>query len=166
MTSSGMTSNLEHLQKKRQIKNTVGCLVTLIAPITLCAILLWIPQFYNNWQLHRFASNLYNYALPPQTEVISRYEEVGLMGNGNHCDYVAKQTMRTRLAKNEVEAYYAEVSLPPVYPNIEGVERVFRGEPIPVFVNFDNSRLENGWLHFTIELWDYGYSAGLDLRCH
>ena len=166
MTSSTISSSLERRHKNRQIKNVLGCVVTLIVPIAFCALLVWIPQLYNSWQLNRFAGNLFNYPLPPQSEVISRHAEVGLMGNGNHCDFVAIQTMRSRLTVNEIEAYYDEVSIPPVNMKNVSLEPEFRGGPRPIFVDFDSSVLEDRWQRLTIRVWDYGYGAGLDLRCH
>jgi hypothetical protein len=160
-----MTS-LERRHRNLQIRNAVGCLMTLITPIAFCALLLWLPQLYNNWQLSRFANNLFDYPLPPQTEVISRHVEVGLMGNGNHCDFVATQIMRTKLAAEEIEAYYNKVLLPPVNNHNEGIAEPFQGSPIPIFIDFENSALEDGWQYFSIELFDFGYAPVLDFRCH
>ena len=147
-------------------KNVSGCAVAAVVPLILCALVIWLPQLYNNWQLHRFAGHLFDYHLPPQTEVISTQMDVGLRGNGNHCDFLARQTMRTRLAAGQIEAYYEEVSFPPVRAHNEGRALDFQGQPIPVYVDFDSTTFEDGWLNFTIELSDFGYDAGLDWRCH
>lgn len=88
------------------------------------------------------------------------------MGNGNHCDFIATQTMRTMLTVEEIEAYYNEVLLPPVNNHNQGVAEPFQGKPIPVFIDFDSTVLENGWQGFTIQLSDFGYAPGLDFRCH
>jgi len=146
--------------------NIIGCLVMLVVPISFCILLIWLPQVYNNHQLSRFANNLFNYPLPPQTEVISQYAEVGLMGNGNHCDFKATQTMRTQLTVDQIETYYGEVLLPPVNMHNDGKSQAFQGKPLSIFVDFDNSVLIDGWQNFTIQLLDFGYSPGLDLRCH
>ena len=138
----------------------------LVTPIACCAILLWIPQFYNDWQLGKFSNNLFNYPLPPNTEVISRHAEVGLLGNGNHCDFVAEQVMITQLSKGEIELYYALVAFPPVNNHNEGLVPEAQGEPITAFISFDDVPLENNWQRFTLRLADAGYSAGLDIRCH
>src|SRR5688572_28133558 len=124
--------------------NEIVCLIIVLVPIAFCALLFWIQQAYNDWQLQKFASNLFNYPLPPQTEIINRHSEVGLMGNGNHCDFLVTQIMRTRLSESEIEAYYDEVLLPPVNNHNEGVAPAFQGEPRPVFIDFDNSVLEDG----------------------
>ena len=138
----------------------------LIVPIVFCMLLYWLPQLFNNWQLNRFANNLFDYPIPPQTEVISRHVDVGLTGNGNHCDFEATQTMRTKLTSEEIEAYYNEVLLPPVNSHNEGISEPYQGKPIPIFIDFDHSALENGWQRFTIQLFDFGYAPGLDFRCH
>lgn len=88
------------------------------------------------------------------------------MGNGNHCDFIATQTMRTMLTVEEIEAYYNEVLLPPVNNHNQGVAEPFQGKLIPVFIDFDSTVLENGWQGFTIQLSDFGYAPGLDFRCH
>lgn len=48
------------------------------------------------------------------------------MGNGNHCDFLATQTMRTRLSESEIQAYYDEVLLPAghIPTTEEGKERL------------------------------------------
>ena len=75
--------------------------------------LLVFPVVLNNFRLQQFAKNLYAYPLPPHTEVINRSAKVGLLGgNGNHCDFEARQYMRTALSQEEIEAYYQGVSLP------------------------------------------------------
>ena len=73
--------------------------------------------------------------------------------------------MRTQLSKSEIEAYYDEVFLPPVNTNNAGRAPEFRDEPRPVFVDLDGSLREDGWQHFTIELFDFGYAPGLDWSC-
>ena len=138
----------------------------LITPIACCVLLLWIPQLYNDWQLDKFSNNLFNYPPPPKTEVISRHAKVGLLGNGNHCDFVAEQVMITQLSKDEIESYYALVEFPPVNDHNEGLVPEAQGKPRPVFISFDGVRLENNWQRFTLRLVDVGYSAGLDIRCH
>lgn len=59
----------------------------------LCGLAIWLPQVDNNQHLQRFADELYNYPLPPQTEVVEQNATVTLLGNGNHCDFVATQSL-------------------------------------------------------------------------
>lgn len=134
--------------------------------ILCCGLSVVLPPLYNNWQLAQFSNNLFTYPLPPQTEIISRSAEVGLMGNGNHCDFVAEQVMITQLSREAIEGYYAEVALPPVNNHNEGKVPEARGQPLPISLSFDEAPLQDGARRFTISLIDLGYSAGLDFRCN
>lgn len=143
----------------------VGCLSLGIGVLTACSLLYWLPQHYNNRQLQQFAANLYNYPLPPHSEIVSQSAEVGLMGNGNHCDFLVTQTLVTELSQAEIEAYYAGVALPPVNNHNQGVAPETRGLPIPVTVSYDESPSSDGRLRFTLTLLDFGHDPGLDIRC-
>lgn len=88
------------------------------------------------------------------------------MGNGNHCDFLAEQTMKTKLTVDEIEAYYSKVFLPSVNEPNEGIAQPYQGKPIPILVDFANTEMADGWRHFTIQLFDFGYTPGLDWRCH
>lgn len=65
--------------------------------ISCCMFSPLASYLYNNQQLQRFADNLYTYPLPPRTQVVSKHAEVTLLGNGNHCDFVAEQLLQTEL---------------------------------------------------------------------
>ena len=133
-----------------------ACLGTCLAPIVL-------PILYNKWQLNVFASHLFDYPLPPRTVLIARHASVGLEGNGNHCDFRAEQEMLTSLNESDIAAYDCNVKLPPVNNHNEGLEPWAQGQPIPIFVDIAPG---TGSDHrVTISLIDFGYNAGLDLRC-
>jgi hypothetical protein len=119
-------------------------------------------MWLNDWRLQRFADNLYNYPLPPWTEEVDRHAEVRLMGNGNHCDYVAIRFLATKLSREEVEAYYKNVALPAVSSESEYAQ----DGHISVGVQFDKSSSPDGRLHFAVVLADMGYPPGFDIRCH
>jgi hypothetical protein len=146
--------------------NLDGCLALFVVLIVSCTLLVWVPQLYNNWQLGRFANNLFEYPLPPDTQIISQYAEVGLFGNGNHCDFEVRQVMITKLSKTEIDAYYNSVVFPSVNNHNEGKAPQFQGTSISVSVTFENVVLEGGLQKFAATLFDFGYSPGLDIRCH
>ncbi len=159
------------LGNKRLPKVSEG-IVWVILPFgvtALCCVLpLGIPVASNNSQLSRFANNLYNHPLPPQTQVLNQKAEVGLMGNSNHCDFVAEQTIVTSLGRQEIEAYYAGVELPPVRSAPQGRDDFWTTglhSPVEPIVEFQEVR-NNGQLVFKLSLVDYGYPAGFDFRCH
>ena len=143
-----------------------GCVISLVLAVLGCGLAAWAPMLYNNWQLGRFAQNLYDYPLPPQTQVVSRHAEVGLMGNGNHCDYIVRQAMLTSLEPAAIEAYYEDVRLPAVNNHNEGLIKEAQGRPLPVSVTIGNAASIDATRTLTVSLFDYGYSPGLDIRCH
>jgi hypothetical protein len=133
-----------------------------------CYLPLSTPLLVNNYQLSKFASNLYDYPLPPRTQVIGRFEEVGLTGNSNHCDFLAQQTMLTSLSQQEIEEYYADVLFPPVRSGKQSFHDSYssRIHP-PVRPHLEFWEVWNkGQLKFNLSLFDHGYPAGLDYRCH
>src|SRR5688500_7730661 len=115
-----------------------GYVLAIVLPVFGCGLTCLLPVLYNNWQLDRFARNLYDYPLPPQTEVVNHQAEVGLMGNGNHCDYVVRQVLLTSLVPEDIEAFYADVMLPAVDNHNESLIPEAQGRPRPVSVAIDN----------------------------
>jgi|GEM_PF-2752239 hypothetical protein len=159
-------SQLDIKENRGRYQNGIFILLSLPMMVLMCCgVAFWLPQILNDWQLARFAENLYRYPLPPQTEVLSRHSEVGLMGNGNHCDFLVTQTMLTRLTREEIKIYYKNVAFPPVNDHNEGVSLPYQGKPIPVYLEFDMS-VETAQQRFTARLIDMGYNPGLDIRCH
>ena len=134
----------------------LGCIL-IGTPILFCGFLLSLPVTYHNTKLDEFADNLYEYPLPSQTTVISTYETVGLIGNSNHCDFYAEQTMTTKLTRQEVENYYQNIELPAVG---------FENERAFIHVEFDESTTISDELIFKISVLDYGNPTNLDFRCH
>jgi hypothetical protein len=122
-----------------------------------CCFPLLIPMAVNEMRLARFARSLYEYPLPPDTSVVSRHAEVGLMGNGNHCDFVAEQTMQSALTQAELEAYYQHVVLPEASPPGEGAF---------VAVYFEGRDPATQLSNVRVRTFDIGNPAGLDFRCH
>lgn len=132
-----------------------------VLPWLFCVAPFGANELVNNVRLHLFASPLFDYPLPPNTEVISRSQVVGLLGgNGNHCDFEATQYMRTTLAQEQIEKYYSEVRLPRVLTLWEPK----RAGDSDIFLFFDG--VSDGSLLFHASLGDIGYSAGFDWRCN
>jgi len=146
--------------------SNIPCLAFVAISLTCCVLALAIPQARNNWRLRTFAGNLFNSPLPPQTEVVSRYSNVGLKGNSNHCDFEAGQTMVTRLSEQEIEAYYDDVAFPPAGNYNAGRSPAYRTAPVILSVRFAESTTKEGPRQFTVVLFDFGHPPGLDIRCH
>jgi len=99
---------------------------------------------------------LYDYPLPPETEIVDRQAQVAVLtGAGNHCDYLARQILIAKLTREEIEAYYRDVRPP----------SVGSGELNYIKLLFDEMSLPDGQLRFTIEAYDTNYDAGFDIRC-
>jgi hypothetical protein len=133
-----------------------------LAPVICCGLAIGFPIWLNNQRLLSFADNLYNYPLPPHTEVAARHAEVGLMGNGNHCDFVVSQTLVSTVSRDAIEAYYQDVALPAVSKDSQSATNGL----IRVRLSFDDSTALAGQVRFTVTLADIGYPPGFDIRCH
>ena len=107
---------------------------------------------------------MYNYPLPPQTEVVEQNATVTLLGNGNHCDFVATQSLTSKLDRAALETYYQDVTIPridkePLYSEYD------QKEFVSIILEFDETNSSDEVIHFTITAIDAGYPAGLDFRC-
>jgi hypothetical protein len=149
------------MRKQRLIGTTAGILLALI-PLACCGLSIGLPIRLNNRSLQSFADNLYNYPLPPKTEVVDRRAEVGLMGNGNHCDFVAEQILVSELSREELEGYYQDVKLPSAKKGSQLAQDGLLG----VQLSFEAYPSAEEQVYFTIRILDGGYSPGLDIRCH
>lgn len=115
----------------------------------------------NNWRLDQFAKRLYGYTLPPQTVVVEQKSEVNLLsGTGNHCDFVAKQTVETTLSRPEIEDFYRDANVSPVMKS--------HGERVSIFVHFNDEDQQSIPMRFEISVVDFGYEdfwSYWDIRC-
>ncbi len=131
-----------------------------------CLGLIFIPEWINDQRLYTFAQCLYNYPLPPDTQVEARYAEVGLLeGNGNHCDFRAKQRLSSTLTREQITTYYRNVGLPPV--SIQSISaKIWREDGLlPITMSFDETPQSDGRTRFTIEIFDPGYLPEPFGRC-
>ena len=137
-----------------------GLILTALAPVFCCFSLMMISVLAHNIQLHRFASNLYDYPLLPKTKVIERYSLLERSdGNGDFCVFSVEQTLVSALTREEIETYYQDVALPEV-TNMP----LFRQVPPLIRVLFDDEISTDVEVHYRIVLGDTS-SPGMDPRC-
>jgi hypothetical protein len=64
-------------------------------------------------------------SLPPDTTVLDKQEAFGLVaGNGNHCDYVVRWLVRTKLNQKQLEANFASRTVPAPNDTYEGLTKI------------------------------------------
>src|SRR5436190_19906772 len=86
-------------------------LLVILSPCILCTMANWIDGIDHNIRLKQFSKALYDYPLPPYTQIISRNAEVGLgYGSGNHCQFIVEQVQRSRLSRRQIEQYYEPIT--------------------------------------------------------
>lgn len=155
------------LANKLSLNGTIALLLILVCGP--CLVFVCIPDIIrNNIQLSRFADNLYQYPLPPNTTVVNKYSTVTLLGNSNHCDFVAELTLQTLLSRSAIEQYYDGVSFPPARSEHQGWEDFFTTGIHPgvnVQIEFSQETLD-GYLQYKLKIIDFGYPPGFDIRCH
>lgn len=159
-----MNPTVTRNQEKRV--ETAFYMILFALPLLLCGGLLWIPQQMNNQKLEQFAAQLYDYPLPPSTEVISRHQEIALLSNGNHCDYVVEQVLATSSDPKGIEQHYANAEFVPVNKRNSSYET---GKS-PAFLEADivitGEQFADGRQKIIVGLMDYGNNPGFDIRCH
>jgi hypothetical protein len=164
---------MESRQRKKLPKRIIIPIMVLFAPIICCVLPVQLNTCYNDYRLRQFAKPLFEYPLPPETQVIEHFSTLGLFGNGNHCDFLVNQMMETTLTEEEIQNYYQDVKFPriltstiyePMSPQIvfESSSHV-PSKRIGTF--FENSTPSEDVLAFVVGLGDVGNPPGLDLRC-
>jgi hypothetical protein len=129
-TTAGETGK-RRIPRKRLV---ILGLLLILSVLFVCVF----PMIVNNVRLSIFSQPFFNYPLPPQTAVLSRETQVGLLhGNGNHCDFSASMRLHTLLSEQEVRDYYSEALFPTVeadsgWAAISGLEGA-----VPVILQFD-----------------------------
>jgi hypothetical protein len=129
-----------------------------------------LPDYFrNNKDLKAYANNFFDYSLPPNSQVQSRKSSVTLLGNGNHCDFVAEQIIKTELSEIEINDYYEGVTFPPVRTEPQGFEDGWSGGihlPTSPSVELVSDIDEDGMRTFRVRIVDNLYPPGLDYRCN
>jgi hypothetical protein len=84
------------------------------------------------------------------------------MGNGNHCDFMATQSLVSDLNREKIESFYQDTGIPVV-----GEDSLHRQKGlVPIRLEFTRPSALDGTVQFTITAIDAGYPAGFDIRCH
>jgi len=162
----GKYSEADDRQKRRL--EGVFYLILFVLPLFLCGGLMWIPYQVNNQKLEWFAEQLYAYPLPPSTEIISRHQEIALLGNGNHCDYVVEQVLATSSDPKGIEQHYANAK----FLSVDKRKRhsSYETGEIPTFLTADvvitGEQFSDGRQKVIVGLVDFGNDPGFDIRCH
>ncbi len=156
------------MQKGGFQEHLKGCLlvsaILLLVSVLLCGLVGAIGMYVENRRLEEFADGLYSYPLPPDTTVLGQHSEIGKVGNGNNCWYRAEQSMVSTLSREEIEAYYADVTLPRVsFGRWDSVYASIRD--VPVELEFEQVG-PDGRIYFRVVLFDVGLDVNLDPRCH
>ena len=162
------------MKHRQSLTNGKSFLIGIIAFLVLvvcgpCLFFSGIPDMIrNNIQLSRYANNLYQYPLPPNTRVVSKHSTVTLLGNSNHCDFVAELTLLTSLTRSDVDQYYENISFPPARSKYQGEEDSFTTGIHPgvrLQTEF-GPEMVDGYLQYKLKIVDFGYPPGFDIRCH
>lgn len=100
----------------------------------LCGGLCISPMACNNYIFGQFKREVASIPLPPQTKLVFKSEEFGLLwGGGNSCAHQVRLVIATELSPSEVKAHYAKYTVK--HPDEESDEPVtariipFSGEP-------------------------------------
>lgn len=115
---------------------------------------------------------------PEKTKIVAQFSKLGVLsGNGNHCDYFVGQLRKTNLSPNEIIAWYkktGKISSDVGRDCDVMIEFYSKGklkeyDAVP-FDYEDLSQLiphiENNQNYYLIYVFDTGYDAGWDYRCH
>ncbi|MGV9378887.1 hypothetical protein ACWDRB_23915 [Nonomuraea sp. NPDC003707] len=148
----------EALPKQRSRWPFYVCL-GLLACVVAYVLLFKVPEWRNDEKLARLEERVSMFPLPPDTEPDDRGVEgtVGIQsGNSNHCDYLVRMSLLTKLPDAEIARYYE-------FAAIEGVEgRALSGT---VYVNPSGS-WRGGFKGVIVEFFDGYHEPGFDMRCH
>ncbi|MEW1843637.1 hypothetical protein AB0392_37310 [Nonomuraea angiospora] len=148
----------EALPKQRSRWPFYVCL-TLLVCVVANVLVFKVPEWRNDEKLARLVERVSMFPLPPDTEPadLSVQGTVGIQsGNGNHCDYLVRRSLLTKLPDAEIARYYESAA-------IEGLE----GRPLSgtVYVNPSGS-WRDGFKGVIVEFFDGPHEPGFDMRCH
>lgn len=135
-----------------------GCL---LSPFLLILGLFLLTPLYNNFRLRQFERNFAAMAHPPQSKFVARTQEVGLFGNGNHCDFFVAELRSSSSSQNTIRKFYQSTRV--AVPN--SVDEDFQGVKNgsqPVEIEFLPSPLPANyrWNYHYNEPWNLSHLAG------
>ncbi|GAA0952739.1 hypothetical protein [Nonomuraea longicatena] len=133
--------------------------LAILASVVAYVLVFKVPEWRNDEKLARLEERVSMLSLPPETERGDHGVQgtVGLQaGNSNHCDYLVRMALFTKLPDSEIAHYYRSAT-------IDGVEgRALSGT---VYVNpFGSWR--SGFKDVIVEFFDGPHEPGFDMRCH
>ncbi|MEU4234583.1 hypothetical protein AB0F17_60785 [Nonomuraea sp. NPDC026600] len=148
----------EALPRQRRRWPFFVCLA-LLASVVAYVLVFKVPEWRNDERLARLEERVSMLPLPPDTEPgdMAVQGTVGIQsGNSNHCDYLVRVALLTKLPDVEIARYYKSAA-------IEGVEgaQLFG----TVYVNPSGS-WRDGFKGVIVEFFDGYHEAGFDRRCH
>jgi hypothetical protein len=148
----------EALPRRRSRLPFLVCLA-LLAVICAFILLFKVPEWRNDVTLAGLEERVSMHPLPPDTKLGDRSVRgtVGLQsGNSNHCDYLVRMSLLTKLPGPEIARYYESAA-------IEGVS----GRALHGTVHVDPSgSVRDGYSAVIVEFFDGYHDAGMDMRCH
>lgn len=133
--------------------------LALLASTIAYALVFEVPEWRNDEQLARLEEQVSMLPLPPDTEPgdMAVQGTVGIQsGNSNHCDYLIRMALLTKLPDAEIARYYESAT-------IEGVEGAKLSGT--VYVNPSGS-WRDGFKEVIVQFFDGYHEPGFDLRCH
>ncbi len=119
----------------------------------LCiALACWLPMLVNQARLWGLKREVRAARHPAGARVLGVSASYGLMGNGNHCDFVVDLTMDAPLSPAAVVRAYERVSVP------------FDGEALHLLVQ-GQPTVHAGRTRYTVGVFTQR-EAGFDINCH
>ncbi len=120
-----------------------------------------ITRLSNNERLDEFAKDLFSYPLPPDTVEIDRsYAISPPPGNGDKCWFTAELVLASQLSKEEIQAYYKDVT----FPELQG-KAAFVHKSISPALYFQERVPGKDWTSFIIRMQDNDNEFMVDPRC-
>ncbi len=130
-----------------------GCL---LSPFLLLLLLFVGTTLYNNFRLWRFERNFAALSHPPQSKFVARTNEVGLFGNGNHCDFLVAEVRSFTGSRKAVRNFYRSTRI--AVPNSADDEsQDVKNGAQSVEINFLASPLPSNYR------WKFSFAEEIDL---
>jgi hypothetical protein len=137
-----------------------GCLMS---PFLLLVVLGFGTPFYNNSRMSRLERNFAGLSHPASSQFLRREKFIGLIGNGNHCDFVVAE-LRSYSKTGQIRSAYAASRL--AVPNdADDDSQGTKGGTQPVELEFLPSPLPKGyrWKYHGVFDWNLSALAGQHL---
>jgi hypothetical protein len=178
MIDDGDLMNSDKNRRKASMHNKIGILiVAIISAIVLLVVSPFVMfPILNDISLTNFSYQLDLLPLPENTTQVETVKTCGgLIGNGNHMDYLACLLVKSDSSYEELQAYYSsaktgsEASLHAVEAIVLRPDGTHLPESAMLHVPIDFKKLhsvEDTSKYYIVMIFDSGYSAAFDLRGH